>query len=70
MDITDTNDIELSRGEAQTVVAALAEYETTAQGTEEESVVSIRRRFEEEYDLGGGDDGDGDDGTPTSSRPT
>lgn len=70
MDNTDTAEIELSRGEAQTIVAALSDYEITVSGTEEESVLSLRQRFEEEYGLGAGDDGDGDDGTPTSSRPT
>ncbi|EMA54300.1 hypothetical protein [Halococcus salifodinae] len=54
-DTTDTSEIKPSRGRTQTVVAALAEYETITQGTEAGSVVSVRRCFEAEYDLSGGD---------------
>lgn len=69
MDDTDTKSIDLARGEARHIVAALSEYETTATGTEEESIVSLRKRFEEEFDLGRKGKGDPDrtDGTPTST---
>lgn len=68
MDDTDTKSIELSRGEARRVVAALSDYETTATGTEAESIVSVRKRFEEEFELGTEEKDDaGGEGTPTST---
>lgn len=65
----DTNQsIELSRGEARTVIAALSELEPTQSGSEKEQTGALRQRFEEAF---GFDDSDGsdDDGSFSGAMP-
>jgi hypothetical protein len=50
-DDTTTREVELSRGEARTIISGLAEFETTKTGREDESVLALQERFKEEFDF-------------------
>lgn len=56
MDESETASIELSRGEARTVISALSEHEYRADRAEEEGIIALRERFEEAFGFGNGDD--------------
>lgn len=61
MDDTDTETIELTRGEAREVVNALAEHETEATGREEERTLNVEDLLQREFGFGN-EDFDGDRG--------
>lgn len=56
--------VKLSQGEAKVIVSALARAETTASGSDEETIIGIRELFEETFTLGdertNPDESDGD----------
>lgn len=58
MNDTNPGTIELSEGEAQTVVSALADYQTRVSGTDEEDVLALKNRIAEEFGLGSETDED------------
>ena len=49
MDDTDTETIELTRGEAREVINALSEYETGTSGRDEERALNVERLLQREF---------------------
>jgi molybdopterin-guanine dinucleotide biosynthesis protein len=52
MNDSDKDTIKLSQSEAKVIVSALARQETIASGSDEETIITIRERFEETFNLG------------------
>lgn len=68
MDESETRSIEVSQAEAREIISGLATVETTAStesSTDGQTIVELRKRFEEHFDLGKERDpsNDSDDGS-------